>query len=289
LVTVVRSGAATVRLRVLPAAVHDRLVAIAVFVIAFWAAMAVLAPVIAPHALTQNLSAVLLPPSPQHWFGTDELGRDVLSRVLWGARLSLPLGLLVAGLALVVGGALGAFAGFSGGWVDEVIMRVTDLFFAFPSIILAMAVTAALGAGLQNAVLAVVVVSWPMYARVVRGLVRDVGRSDYVVTSRLAGFGFLHIVVREIIPNVAGPVLALATVNIGTNILILAGLSFLGLGAQAPTPEWGSMVADGSQYFNDWWLSLFPGLAILTVVFACNVIGDRVRDALDPSESWVRG
>ncbi len=252
-----------------------------------WIAVAVLVPLIAPYDPLAQSSQLFLAPNPAHLFGTDELGRDVFSRVLWASRLSLPLAFFLVAMAVVIGGALGGIAGYFGGWVDEVVMRATDLVFAFPTIILAMAVTAALGPSLRNAVLAVLVVFWPSYARVVRGLVMSLGQSDYVSAARLLGASSRRALVVDVLPNVAGPVLVLATLDLGNAVLLLAGLSFLGLGAQPPAPEWGSMVNTGTQYFARWWVGTFPGLAILSVVLAFNFLGDSLRDALDPRSSWA--
>jgi len=254
---------------------------------AAWIVVAIFAPLIAPNDPLAQSSQLVLAPSPAHLFGTDELGRDVFSRVLWASRLSLPLAFFLVAMAVVIGGALGGMAGYFGGWVDEVVMRATDLVFAFPTIILAMAVTAALGPSLRNAVLAVLIVFWPSYARVVRGLVMSLGQSDYVSAARLLGASSRRALVVDVLPNVAGPVLVLATLDLGNAILLLAGLSFLSLGAQPPTPEWGSMVNTGTQYFERWWMGTFPGLAILSVVLAFNFLGDSLRDALDPRSSWA--
>jgi peptide/nickel transport system permease protein len=202
--------------------------------------------------------------------------------VLYGARISLPLGLLLVVLAATIGGILGSLAGYFRGWTDGVVMRTTDLVFAFPAIILAMVVTAALGPGLTNAVLALVIVAWPSYARVVRSLVLSVADSEYVWATRLLGSSSRRTLVREVLPNVVGPVLVLATLDVGNAILLLSGLSFLGLGAQPPDPEWGSMVATGTQFFQFWWIGTFPGLAIFTAVLAFNFIGDSLRDVFDP-------
>ena len=221
-------------------------------------------------------------PSGQHWLGTDELGRDVLSRVIFGARVSLPLAVLLVLGAMVIGSVIGALAGFFGGWVDSVTMRVADVFFAFPGIILAMAVAAALGPELRNAVLAVVVVSWPSYARLMRSLVLSARQSQYVTASRLLGASPLRALLVDIRPNVVGPILVMAALDVGNAVLLLSGLSFLGLGAQPPVAEWGAMVSAGAQNFDKWWIGLFPGLAILTVVLAFNFVGDSLRDALDP-------
>jgi peptide/nickel transport system permease protein len=265
-----------------PAPWRRPLAAVGVTVVAAWVVIAVFAPLIGPdNPLAQNY-AILAAPSSAHWFGTDELGRDVLSRVLSGARVTLPLSVLLVILAMIIGAVVGAAAGFFGGWVDNVLMRVADLFFAFPGIILAMAVAAALGPQLRNAVIAVVVVSWPSYARLVRSLVLSARSAPYVIASRMLGASGWRVLLTDIRPNASGPVLVLGALDLGNAVLLLSGLSFLGLGAQPPTAEWGAMVAEGAQNFNDWWVGLFPGLAILTVVLAFNFIGDTLRDALDP-------
>jgi peptide/nickel transport system permease protein len=251
-------------------------------VIGAWAVIAIFAPLIAPQNPLAQKFAILAGPSAANWFGTDELGRDVFSRVLFGARITLPLAVILIVSAMIIGAVLGGIAGFFGGWVDNVIMRLTDLVFAFPGIILALAIAAALGPQLRNAVIAVVFVSWPSYARLVRSLVLSARSAQYVVASRLLGSSGLRVLFVDIRPNAAGPVLVLAALDIGNAVLLLSGLSFLGLGAQPPTAEWGAMVAEGTLNFNDWWVGLFPGLAILTVVLAFNFIGDSLRDMLDP-------
>jgi peptide/nickel transport system permease protein len=266
--------------------VWRRPLAIAGAVIALtWLVVAVFAPLIAPYDPLAQTFTALQPPSLDHPFGTDELGRDVLSRVIYGARVSIPLALLLVSLAALIGGVLGAIAGYFRGIADGTVMRVTDLVFAFPAIILAMVVTAVLGRGLRNAVLAIVIVAWPAYARVVRGLVLSIGDSEYVQSARLLGVSSRKTLFRDVLPNVAGPVLVLATLDLGTAILLLAGLSFLGLGAQPPNPEWGSMVASGTQYFEQWWIGTFPGLAIFTAVVAFNFLGDSLRDFFDPTSA----
>jgi peptide/nickel transport system permease protein len=252
-----------------------------------WILVVIFVPLIAPYDPLAQSAQLFLAPSPAHVLGTDELGRDLLSRVLWGSRLSLPLAFFLVAMAVAIGGALGGLAGYFGGWVDEIVMRATDLVFAFPTIILAMAVTAALGPSLRNAVLAVVIVFWPAYARVVRGLVMSLGQADYVSVTRLLGASSRRALIVDVLPNVAGPVMVLATLDLGNAILLLAGLSFLGLGAQPPTPEWGSMVNTGTQFFERWWMGTFPGLAILSTVLAFNFLGDSLRDALDPRSSWA--
>src|SRR6185437_14634386 len=261
--------------------------AIAGAAIAFaWIVIAIFAPLIAPHdPLAQSFPAST-GPSLHHLFGTDELGRDVLSRVVYGTRVSIPIALALVALAATIVGTVGAIAGYFRGFADGVLMRTADLVFAFPPIILAMVVAAVLGRGLVNAALAIVVVAWPSYARVVRGLVLSVGDSEYVQSARLLGAPARRALFRDVLPNVAGPVLVLATLDLANAILLLSGLSFLGLGAQPPQAEWGSMVADGTQYFQWWWIGTFPGLAIFTVVLAFNFIGDSLRDVFDPRTSW---
>jgi len=251
-----------------------------------WILLAIFVPLVAPYDPLAQSAQLFLGPSPSHLFGTDELGRDVFSRVLWASRLSLPLAFFLVAMAVAIGGVLGGLAGYFGGWVDEVVMRATDLVFAFPTIILAMAVTAALGPSLRNAVLAVLVVFWPAYARVVRGLVLSLGEADYVSASRLLGASSRRALLVDVLPNVAGPVMVLATLDLGNAVLLLAGLSFLGLGAQPPAPEWGSMVNTGTQYFQRWWMGTFPGFAILSVVLAFNFLGDSLRDVFDPQTAW---
>jgi peptide/nickel transport system permease protein len=254
-----------------------------------WLIVAIFAPYIAPHDPLAQIYPPSQSPSSAHLFGTDELGRDVLSRVIYGSRVSVPIALLLVLLAALIGGVIGALAGYFRGLVDGVSMRIVDLFFAFPAIILAMVVAAVLGRGLQNAALAIVVVAWPAYARVVRGLVLSVGDSEYVESARLLGSSARRTLFRDVMPNVAGPVLVLATLDLASAILLLAGLSFLGLGAQPPQAEWGSMVAEGAQYFQWWWIGTFPGLAIFSAVLAFNFLGDSLRDFFDPQTSWGGG
>jgi ABC-type dipeptide/oligopeptide/nickel transport system permease subunit len=251
-----------------------------------WLVIAIFAPLIAPYGPLEQTFTPSQSPSLHHLFGTDELGRDVFSRVIHGSRVSIPIALLLVALSATIGGTIGALAGYFRGVVDGVLMRAADLVFAFPPIILAMVVAAVLGRGLQNAALAIVVVAWPSYARVVRGLVLSIGESEYVQAARLLGAPARRTLVRDVLPNVAGPVLVLATLDLANAILLLSGLSFLGLGAQPPRAEWGSMVADGTQYFQWWWMGTFPGLAIFTVVVAFNFLGDSLRDVFDPRTAW---
>ncbi len=263
-----------------PLAVAGSVIAIA------WLVVAIFAPLVAPYDPLAQSFPLSQAPSGSHLFGTDELGRDVLSRVIYGSRVSVPIALLLVTLAALIGGLVGSLAGYFRGIADGVSMRLVDLVFAFPPIILAMVVAAVLGRGLQNAALAIVVVAWPSYARVVRGLVLSVGETEYVHSARLLGSSARRTLFRDVLPNVAGPVLVLATLDLANAILLLSGLSFLGLGAQAPQAEWGSMVADGAQYFQWWWIGTFPGLAIFTAVLAFNFLGDSLRDLFDPQTSW---
>lgn len=247
-----------------------------------WALVAILAPWITPFdPLAQELIR-LTPPGVDGLLGTDQVGRDVFSRLLAGARVTMPLALIMVVSATIIGTFIGAIAGYIGGWVDEVLMRLTDLMMAFPTIILAMVIAASLGPSLFNAVLAGIVVSWPQYARVVRSLVLSLRTENYVVAGRLLGFSPWRSLRVDILPNIAGPTLVLASLDIGTAILLLTGLSFLGLGAQPPTAEWGSMISGAVSHIDAWWLGIFPGIAILSVVMAFNFIGDSLRDALDP-------
>jgi peptide/nickel transport system permease protein len=289
-VTAVGSGGLRARFRTrIPRAWRTPLGITGAVVAALWILIAVLGPLLWPHdPLAQDFPR-LQAPSGAHWFGTDELGRDVLTRVLAGARVTVPLALLLVGLSVVIGGILGLAAGFFGRWVDETVMRLTDLVMAFPTVILAMVVAASLGASLVNAVLAALVVSWPAYARVTRGLVVGIRGAEYVLADRLLGFSAMRSLRIDIVPMVTGPVLILASLDIGTATLLLSGLSFLGLGAKPPTAEWGSMVGTAIAHFDSWWMGVFPGLAILTVVMAFNFLGDALRDALDPHTAGVLG
>ena len=251
-------------------------------IVATWFILAVFAPWIAPYDPYSQQFDKFLPPSASHWMGTDELSRDVLSRVIYGARISLPASILLVVLSTSIGAVIGAASGYFGGKIDSVIMRITDMFFAFPGIILAMAVAAALGPDIRNAVIAVTIVAWPIYARLVRGLIMNAKQNDYVTASSLMGSSSLRTLFVDLRPNISGPVFVLAALEVGTALLLLSGLSFLGLGAQPPSAEWGAMVSMGAVNFDRWWVGLFPGLAILTAVLAFNFIGDTLRDALDP-------
>jgi len=268
-------------------ATHDPQMTIALVVILGWVIAVGGAGFLTPGSpIAENVDIRLLPPSLAHPLGTDEVGRDVLRRVLYGGRTSLPAAMVVVSIGLTVGISLGATAGYVGGAVDEVIMRVTDMVLAFPVLVLAMAVAAALGASLSHGVVALAAVWWPQYVRVCRGLVMDLREKEYVIASRASGRLPLHTLYKVIMPNVLPALLVMAAIDIGRAILMFATLSFLGLGARPPQPEWGSMVSDGVDVMDQWWVATFPGLAILTLVFAFNLLGDSIRDALDP---WLGG
>ena len=258
------------------------LAVIGVTILTIWVLVAIFAPFIAPaNPIAQNYKE-LLAPNSHNWFGTDSVGRDILSRVVYGARITLPLSIMLVVLAMIVGTIIGAIAGYFGGWVDATLMRLTDVVLAFPGIILAMAVAAALGAELRNAVFAVVLVAWPTYARLVRGLILSSKNADYVTSSRLLGASTTRALFVDLRPNISGPVFVLAALEAGNGMLLLSGLSFLGLGARPPSAEWGAMVSAGANNFDKWWIAVFPGLAILTGVLAFNFLGDALRDILDP-------
>ena len=240
------------------------------------------APVLAPHDPNRlNLGRALQPPSAVHWFGTDEAGRDVLSRVLHGGLESLAAALAVIAAAILIGLLVGASAGWLGGLVDETLMRATDLFFAFPALVLAMAISAALGPTLQNAVIAAIAVWWPTYARLVRGEVLRVKHNPYVEAGRALGLSDLRLVLGHVLPQTWGVLNARATVDVGYTILFIATLGFVGLGSKPPTAEWGAMIAGARTYFlNYWWTMTFPGLAIFVTVIATSLLGDAINDII---------
>jgi len=249
--------------------------------------VAVFAPFIAPypeHAKgTVDPKNAYLPPSFKHIFGTAGMGRDIFSRVIYGARISLKVGSLVIFLCLIIGSPLGVVAGYSGGKIDEIIMRITDIFLGFPPLLLAMAISAALGPNLTNAMIAIAISWWPWYTRLLRGEAVSVKERAFVEAARATGVSNTKIIFRHILPNCLTPVIVQASMDFGSVILTSASLSFLGLGAQPPTPEWGLMVNIGRSYLLDyWWASTFPGLAIFVTVLAFNLLGDGLREVLDP-------
>ena len=246
--------------------------------------MALLAPVLAPYdPLAQDLYQRLQPPSTDHWFGTDDFGRDILSRIVYGSRISLRIGLIAISLALTGGTLFGLVAGYRGGLVDMLIMRSMDLMLAFPSILLAIAIVAVIGPGIENAILAVSIVLVPQFARLVRSSVLTVREATYVEAARALGATESRLLFYSILPNCTAPLIVQTTLGMGTAILDAAGLSFLGLGAQPPVPEWGAMLSGGRELLlRAPWVMTFPGLAIFAVVLGLNLFGDGLRDALDP-------
>jgi peptide/nickel transport system permease protein len=242
-----------------------------------------LAPVIAPADPIKITPDALAPPSGHHPFGTDDLGRDVFSRVLYGARISPLVGLVAVAISALAGVTLGLASGYAGGPVDNLIMRVVDVLLSFPGIVLAIGIVAILGPGLNNALLAVGIAGIPTFARVVRASVLVEKEKEYVDAARLLGAPTPRIIVLHILPNVLAPVIVLSTLSVAAAILAAAGLSFVGLGAQLPTPEWGAMLSQGRNYLaNQWWVATFPGLAIALTVLGVNLLGDGLRDVLDP-------
>ncbi len=246
--------------------------------------LALLAPWISPYdPLAQNIPASLAPPGAAHWMGADKLGRDIFSRILYGARISLFSGVAVIAMAGLFGSLVGLVAGYARGWWDEGLMRITDIFFAFPSLILAMAIAGALGPSLQNALIAVSVVTWPVYARLVRGQVLGLREREFVQAARAVGAPDSVIIRRHLLPNTLSPLLVQASFDMGGIILAVAGLSFIGFGAQPPTPEWGVMISEGRNYITThWWLTFFPAMSMLFAVAGFNLVGDGLRDVLDP-------
>jgi len=249
--------------------------------------LTVLAPIIAPYdPYDQDLSSALSPPSLDHWLGADQYGRDVLSRVLYGTRTALLAVVVADGLALVAGCALGLVAGFFGGAVEAVIMRLVDVLLAFPYLLLALIIVAALGPGLTNSMIAIGIVYTPQYARLIRGQVLSIRQTDYVRAARALGSSQLRLMLRHVLPNSFPPILVMATLQAGSVVVETAGLSFLGLGAQPPSPDWGALLAEGQSYFlTAWWIATFPGLAIFLLVLGFNLLGDALRDHFDPRRS----
>ena len=248
-----------------------------------WIILAALAPVIAPYdPIAQDMSIRLTGPSLEHLFGTDNFGRDVFSRVLYGGRYSILAGFITVIFGAVIGTFYGAIAGYVGGVVDDVMMRISEIIKAFPSLILAMIINAVMGSSLFNTMFALIFVAWPNYARLMRSVVLSVKENEYVDAAESLGASKLRILMKEIIPNSIRSVVVMATTGVGEQILMFSTLSFLGLGSAPPTPEWGMMVSDGADFFNKIWIAGFPGLAIFTMAVGANFIGDGLRDLLDP-------
>ena len=255
-------------------------------IIVFLLLVAAAAPLLATHnPYEQILPDRLLPPSTQHYFGTDSLGRDIYSRVVYGSRVTLTIALLVAAISTPLGLVIGVLAGYFGGVLDEILMRLSDIFLAFPKLILAIAFAAALGPGVENAIVAISIANWPSYARLARAETLSVRNNDYIQVIRSMGASNLRIMVGHITPMCLSSIIVRLSLDMGTIILTAAGLGFLGLGAQPPVPEWGLMVSDGRQFLVDqWWVSTLPGFAILIVVMGFNLMGDGFRDILDPHQ-----
>ncbi len=245
---------------------------------------AVAAPWIAPGGFDdQNLNTRLLPPSAAHWFGTDDLGRDMFARLVYGSRTTLTIACLVAVIAAPLGLLVGTTAGYFGGWVDAVLMRVNDIFLSFPGLILALGFVAALGPGIRNAIIAVALTAWPPIARLARAETLTIRKADYIAAVRIQGASPLRIIARHIVPMCLPSVIVRITLNMAGIILTAAGLGFLGLGAQPPAPEWGAMLSTGRSHLTGaWWLATVPGVAILFTSLAFNLVGDELRDVLDP-------
>jgi peptide/nickel transport system permease protein len=246
--------------------------------------VAALAPWLATHSpYEQDLDRRLRPPDDTHRFGTDQLGRDILSRVVYGTRVTLAIVGLVAVIVGPIGLAVGTVAGYFGGWIDAVLMRVTDIFMAFPRLILALALVAVLGPGIVNAILAIAITTWPPYARIARAETLTVRGSDFIAAIRLQGASPLRVLWGHIVPLCISSLIVRVTLDMAGIILVAAGLGFLGLGAQPPRPEWGAMVAEGRQFLLDqWWIATIPGAAIFLVGLGFNLLGDGLRDVLDP-------
>ena len=274
---------------VLHVIVRDPLALASTLVIIVFILMAIFAYQVAPYPLEgagrTNVTNSLLAPNAAHPMGADLLGRDVLSRVIMGTRPALVVPIGVVLFAVLIGAPLGAIAGYKGGWIDEVIMRITDLFLAFPSLLLAMAIATALGRGLHNAAIALVVSWWPWYTRLVRGVTISLRERYFVEAAQATGVRDSVIILRHILPNTISPILVQATVDLGTVILAMGGLAFLGLGTQPPAADWGLMVSEGRDFIlKQWWISTFPGITIFIVVLAFNLLGDTLRDIFDPRQ-----
>jgi peptide/nickel transport system permease protein len=252
-------------------------------IIVTWVIVAILAPYLTgyPPDLV-DVAQRLQPPSWSHWLGTDLLGRDVLTRLLFGSRISLFTGIVVVVVAAVFGTLVGGIAAYARGKTEEIVMRITDLVLCFPPIILALAIAAALGIGATNTIIAMLVVWWPKFARLARSMIIVQRSQEYVEAAVVVGLKPSRILIRHIMPNSIGPLIVLVTLDVGNAIITFAGLSFLGLGVVPPTPEWGSMVSEGRELIEQWWVAAFPGLAILSIVLGFNFLGDGVRDWLDP-------
>ena len=269
----------------------DRSAKVSLWIAVTIVVLAVAAPVIAPYGPAEpDYDASLSGPSADHPLGTDLTGRDILTRILFGARVSLLVGVVAVGMAVAIGVPIGAVAGYVGGWIDETLMRLMDIMMSFPSLVLALALVGALGPNLRNVILVIGIVYTPQYARLIRGSVLSVKEEEYVEAAENTGLGDVRILFKHVIPNAYTPVLVQGTFHVATAIIFEASLSFLGLGVQPPTATWGVMIADGRAYLpQEWWISTFPGLAIMITVVAFNLLGDGLRDELDPRSATQGG
>ncbi len=264
--------------------VKNKAAVVGFFIVVFFIIIAFTAPFIAPQGINeQMLEKRLQPPSAEHWLGTDDFGRDILSRIMHGARISLTVGFFAVVGSAVVGSLLGIVAGYYGRWVDTIISRIFDILLAFPSILLAIAVVAALGPSLRNALIAIAIINIPNFGRLIRSRVLSVKEEEYVMAAKAIGMSDRRILISHILPNSVAPIIVQGTLAIATAIIEAAALGFLGLGAQAPDPEWGKMLSDARQFMTQApWTMIFPGLAIMLTVLGFNLMGDGLRDALDP-------
>lgn len=253
-------------------------------IVGFWVVVALTVDLWSVYDPLKLVARKLQSPSLQHWLGTDALGRDVLTRTLYGARYSIVISVIVVACSVAIGSVVGAVAGFFGGWTDSVLMRLVDITLSFPPVLLAMAVAASLGPGLQNTAIAVIAVWWPVYARLMRGQVLDVISRDHIEAARAGGASSYRLLSKHILPLSWTPTIISATMDFGQVVLLAASLSFIGLGAQPPSPEWGAMISDGAAHFYSWWIAFGPGIAILSLGLGFNFIGDALRDILDPRE-----
>jgi peptide/nickel transport system permease protein len=269
--------------------VSDRAAAVGLFVIALWIAVGMTVPLWAWYDPLSLVGRRLQPPGSAHWLGTDALGRDVFFRTLYGVRYSLPVSVAVIAVSVVIGGLAGLVAGYFGGWINEVVMRLVDLLAAFPPLILAMCVVTVFGGGILYSAFALIIVWWPIYARLVRAEVLAVKELDHVMAARLSTRTDAAIIRRHVAPLCIGPLVTAGTVDLGAVVMMVAGLSFIGLGAKPPTPEWGLMIFEGASMYQSWWITLGPGLGIVSLALAFNFVGDAVQAALDPRRGRQQG
>ncbi|MFS4580886.1 ABC transporter permease [Phaeobacter sp. C3_T13_0] len=282
-----RTQATAVRAyRMLVALMRNPLAVVGTVIIAMLILAAALAPWVAPHSpIGQDLPARLLPPSAAHWMGTDELGRDIFSRVVYGARITLMIVALVAVISAPLGLIIGAISGYFGGWIDRVLMGVTDVFLSMPKLILALAFVAALGPGIENAIIAIAITAWPAYARIARAETLTFRNAEFIAATRLLGASHSRIILQHVLPLCTSSMIVRVTLDMAGIILTAAGLGFLGLGAQPPLPEWGAMISRGRVFILDqWWVATMPGIAIILVSLGFCFLGDGLRDVLDPKQ-----